>query len=121
VILVGEAAGIDFPTGEGIAQALAYGAVAAPYLADALARDRLELADWRAHLLACAEGRFLHRRWLAGRVLFSRARPAIERALVRSPRVFGVALRRFAGKRISKRELGAAITQLGLGLASTLL
>ena len=35
VLLVGEAAGIDIATGEGIAQAIEYGALAGPYLADA--------------------------------------------------------------------------------------
>src|SRR4029078_894282 len=37
VLLVGEAAGIDIATGEGIAQAIEYGQVAGPYLARAFA------------------------------------------------------------------------------------
>ncbi len=120
VLLVGEAAGIDFPTGEGIAQALAYGAVAAPYLVRALAQDRLDFADWRTQLFASAEGRFLYRRWLGGRVLFGPARPAIEHALLRSPKVWRLVLRRFAGRPVRGRELALALGELGLGLAGGL-
>src|SRR5262245_63760396 len=36
-----------FATGEGIGQAIEYGAVAGSYLARALADDRLGFADWR--------------------------------------------------------------------------
>jgi hypothetical protein len=47
VLLAGEAAGIDIATGEGIGQAIEYGAVAGPYLARALAVDDLAFTDWR--------------------------------------------------------------------------
>lgn len=50
VLLVGEAAGIDIVTGEGIAQALQYGAMAGPYLANALNRDYFGFEDWIDHI-----------------------------------------------------------------------
>jgi len=117
VILVGEAAGIDFPTGEGIAQALGYGAIAAPYLIAGLRQDRLGFLDWRTTLLASAEGRFLHRRWRGGRMLFSAARPRLERALLHSPRVFQLALGRFAGRTIGRGEAARAGLELAAAFA----
>lgn len=56
LLLVGEAAGIDIATGEGIAQAIAYGAVAAPFLVDALERGDLELVGWRRQLAGSGLG-----------------------------------------------------------------
>ena len=50
MLLVGEAAGIDIATGEGIGQAIEYGSIAGPYLASALADDDLRFADWRKHV-----------------------------------------------------------------------
>ncbi len=110
VLLVGEAAGIDFPTGEGIAQALLYGAIAAPYLADAIDRGDLRFRDWPAAILAHPEGRFLQRRYGVGKLLFGRGRPWIEGAIARAPSSLHLLLRRFAGRPISRREkLGAAL------------
>ena len=50
VMLVGEAAGIDPLTGEGIAQAIAYGAFAGPYLAEKLSGRDLTFADFAGRL-----------------------------------------------------------------------
>lgn len=47
VLLVGEAAGVDPLLGEGLAQAIAYGDVAARYLAERLDDGRLDFEDWR--------------------------------------------------------------------------
>ena len=116
VLLVGEAAGIDFPTGEGIAQALLGGEIAARYLARAIARDDLGFLDWRRTLLTSAEGRFLHLRWWCGRLLFGAARRPIERALRDSPGVLSVALQRFAGTDISRMSVMRAVGQLAPAL-----
>ncbi|MEO6953753.1 MAG: NAD(P)/FAD-dependent oxidoreductase [Polyangia bacterium] len=112
VLLVGEAAGIDFPTGEGIAQALLYGAIAAPYLADALDQGRLGFVDWPDAILAHPEGRFLARRHRVGKLLFGRARPLVERAIARAPSALHVLLRRFAGRPLSRREQLRAVLAL---------
>lgn len=52
IILVGDAAGADPLFGEGIAFALGYGRVAAPAIADALARQDFRFADYTKRLLA---------------------------------------------------------------------
>src|SRR5262249_6799195 len=49
-LLVGEAAGIDPALGEGIAQAVFYGAAAGPYLSRCLDRGDLSFGDWRREL-----------------------------------------------------------------------
>jgi flavin-dependent dehydrogenase len=120
VILVGEAAGIDFPTGEGIAQAILHGRLAADYLIDKLTADRLDFADWRARWVLSDEGRFLRRRLLGGRALFGLARPRLERALLRSPAVFHAVLRRFAGRPLGRGDLATAALQLGRGVLASL-
>ncbi len=58
VLLVGEAAGVDPLLGEGIAQGIAYGALAADYLAPRLEDDALDFSDWRrvfARSATCAD------------------------------------------------------------------
>jgi flavin-dependent dehydrogenase len=112
ILLVGEAAGIDFPTGEGIAQAIAYGAIAAPYLAHALAHDQLGFVDWPRTWLSSDEGRFLRRRALGGRVMFGPQREHIERALGASPAVFALVLRRFAGRPTTRLAVARALYEL---------
>jgi len=48
VLLVGEAAGVDPLLGEGIAQSIASGALAAEYLVEKLRRGALDFGDWRS-------------------------------------------------------------------------
>lgn len=52
IILVGDAAGADPLFGEGIAFALGYGRVAAPAIADALARQDFSFADYKKRMMA---------------------------------------------------------------------
>ncbi|HEY5938067.1 MAG TPA: FAD-dependent monooxygenase [Kofleriaceae bacterium] len=102
VLLVGEAAGIDIATGEGIGQAIEYGAVAGPYLARALDRDDLGFADWsraveRHHLgwqLAIRHGCY--------RAFYGRRRPKIERLMPRLDQLFRLGVQDFAGAPLSK-------------------
>lgn len=56
LLLVGEAAGIDIATGEGIAQAIAYGAIVAPWLAVALRRGVTDFRGWRPRMLTSGLG-----------------------------------------------------------------
>ncbi|MEJ7602605.1 MAG: FAD-dependent monooxygenase [Kofleriaceae bacterium] len=105
VLLVGEAAGIDIATGEGIGQAIEYGAIAGPYLARALARDELGFSDWartveRHHLgwqLAIRHGCY--------RAFYGRRRPKIERLMPRLDQLFRLGVQDFAGAPLSKLSM----------------
>jgi flavin-dependent dehydrogenase len=105
VLLAGEAAGIDIATGEGIAQAIAYGALAGPYLAAALARDDLGFSDWlrvveRRHL-----GRQLRVRHACYRLFYGERRATVERIMPKVSALFRIGVRDFAGKPMSKLQL----------------
>jgi menaquinone-9 beta-reductase len=110
VLLVGEAAGIDIATGEGIGQAIEYGAVAGPYLARALARDDLGFADWRRAVERHHLGWQLGIRHGCYRAFYGRRRPKIERLMPRMPSLFRLAVQDFAGVPLSKLAMvrGAA-------------
>lgn len=62
VILAGDAAGVDPFVGEGISQALGYGAVAADAIADAFARGDLSFAGYTRAIARSPLGRGLTRR-----------------------------------------------------------
>ncbi len=120
LLLVGEAAGIDISTGEGIAQGLRFGAQAARYLAERFARDDLGFADWQPQLLASEEGRLVHHRHLVARFLFGDQRPHIERLGHLNPALMEIGVRRFAGRHTPRRlalsaALGVARWSLGGG------
>ena len=55
-LLVGEAAGIDGLTGEGIPQAIEYGAVAGAYLADKIGQGDFSFGDWSSVVRALVRG-----------------------------------------------------------------
>jgi len=97
VMLVGEAAGVDPITGEGIAEAIQYGSVAGAYLADKLTRGQQDLTDWRRHLLRSPVGAdLLLRRWGAF-LCFKYARRPVELLFARVPKVLDLAAGLFAG------------------------
>ena len=110
VLLVGEAAGIDIATGEGIGQAIEYGAVAGPYLARALARDDLGFADWRRTVEKHHLGWQLEIRHGCYRAFYGRRRPKIERLMPRLTALFRLGVQDFAGVPLSKLAMvrGAA-------------
>jgi flavin-dependent dehydrogenase len=98
VILVGEAAGVDPFTGEGIAEAIQYGALAGPYLAKKLAVDDLTFGDWRTHFLRSPVGLdLLFRRWGAF-FCFRMARKPVEALFVRFPWILDITTSLFAGR-----------------------
>ncbi|MBA3457457.1 MAG: NAD(P)/FAD-dependent oxidoreductase [Deltaproteobacteria bacterium] len=105
VLLVGEAAGIDIATGEGIGQAIEYGAIAGPYLARAFAADRLRFSDWQSTVHGHHLGRQLRIRHAAYRWLFGPRRATVERVLPQLPALFRVAVQDFAGVPMSKLAL----------------
>jgi len=101
VLLVGEAAGIDIATGEGIAQAIEYGALAGPYLAHAIEHDDVGFASWRGHVARHHVGYQLWIRHACARVFYGSHRPAIERVLPRVTALLQMGVRDFAGKPLS--------------------
>ncbi len=101
VLLVGEAAGIDIATGEGIGQAIEYGAVAGPYLADALARDELVFANWRRTIDRHHLGIQLRIRHACYRAFYGPRRTTIERLLPKLPALVRVGVDDFAGVPLS--------------------
>ncbi len=105
VLLVGEAAGIDIATGEGIAQSLEYGSLAGPYLARALAADDLGFADWRRTIERRHLGKQLRVRHVCYRLFYGSRRDAVERVMPKVSALFRIGVRDFAGKPLSKLQL----------------
>ena len=101
ILLVGEAAGIDIATGEGIGQAIEYGAVAGGYLARALADDDLGFADWRRTIDRHHLGLQLRIRHAAHRVFYGRGRATVERMLPRLTALARAGVQDFAGVPVS--------------------
>jgi menaquinone-9 beta-reductase len=111
VLLVGEAAGIDIATGEGIGQAIEYGSIAGAYLASALARDDLGFADWRRVVDKHHLGLQLAIRYGCYRAFYGRRRPTIERILPRLTRLFSVGVQDFAGAPLDKLAIARGAGQ----------
>ena len=112
VILVGEAAGIDIATGEGIGQAIEYGAVAGPYLARALANDDLGFADWQRTVERHHLGFQFRLRHLAYQWFYGERRATVERAMPKLGSLFKVALQDFAGVPMSPLAIAHGLGQL---------
>jgi flavin-dependent dehydrogenase len=106
-LLVGEAAGIDPVTGEGIAQAIQYGAVAGEYLARKLAEGDFGFGDWSSHVRSTMVGRDLIVREAAFSLFYGARRPNVERFLLDCPDFIRLGLQHFSGKRWS----GAAVAR----------
>ena len=104
-LLVGEAAGIDPALGEGIAQAIAYGAVAGPYLAGAIERDDLGFTDWPGELRRSRVGLDLRLRAAFTPWLYGRARPLVEGWAAGSPDLAIAGMRYWAGERVPRLHL----------------
>lgn len=115
-LLVGEAAGIDPLTGEGIAQAVQYGATAGRYLARRLESGELAFADWAKTVRSSKVGRDLLARTAGTALFYGAPRPALERYVLDTPEFVRVGLQHFAGKSWSR----AALVRAGWrALAST--
>jgi flavin-dependent dehydrogenase len=102
VLLVGEAAGIDIATGEGIAQAIEYGYVAGPYLAKACERDDFGFGGWLPHLEHRHVGWQLRIRHLTYEAFYGERRDMIERMLPNMQALMKLGVQDFAGKPLSK-------------------
>lgn len=101
VLLAGEAAGIDIATGEGIGQAIEYGALAGDYLARALAAERFDFGDWRRTIDRHHLGLQLRIRHAAHTVFYGRGRARLERMLPRLGELMRAAVQDFAGVPVS--------------------
>jgi flavin-dependent dehydrogenase len=117
VLLVGEAAGIDIATGEGIGQAIEYGAVAGPYLARALDEDQLGFAGWRRAIDRHHLGIQMRIRHAAHRAFYGRGRATLERMMPRMPALFRAGVQDFAGVPISGLGLVRGVGQFLIAAA----
>jgi flavin-dependent dehydrogenase len=105
VLLVGEAAGIDIATGEGIGQAIEYGEVAGAYLASALARDDVGFADWRHTVDKHHLGWQMAIRYACYENFYSERRATIENMMPKLGKLFRVGIQDFAGLPLDKLAL----------------
>ena len=118
VLLVGEAAGIDIATGEGIGQAIEYGSIAGPYLARALDRDDLGFTDWQRTVTRHHLGRQLRIRHGCYRAFYGPRRRLLERLIPRMPALVQIGVSDFAGTPIRKLGLLHGAGQLLRALAT---
>jgi flavin-dependent dehydrogenase len=117
VLLVGEAAGIDIATGEGIAQAIEYGALAGPFLARAFERDRLAFGAWRHEIERRHLGWQLRIRHACYRAFYSARRTSIEAVLPHIDQLVKAGVQDFAGVPMSKLALARGAAQLAIAFA----
>jgi flavin-dependent dehydrogenase len=114
MLLIGEAAGVDPITGEGIAQALLYGEVAGAYLADQLARRDYSFTGWRQVLEGTVLGLDLRIRHEISARYFGPARPFYEEAFKETPDALRLGVDYFAGRKLERsRQLIAGLRVLG--------
>jgi menaquinone-9 beta-reductase len=116
VLLVGEAAGIDPITGEGIAQAVQYGHAAGRYLAARLGGDDLAFDDWRQHLRSSSIGFDLGIRCRIVGLCFGPRRAAMERYLLGTPSLLDASLKGWGGMKVPWTTLARLSASLA-GLA----
>jgi flavin-dependent dehydrogenase len=117
VLLVGEAAGIDPTLGEGIAQAIHYGAVAGPYVHHALATNDLSFASFPRALRESRLGLDLVVRARAARLVYGKTRPLLERWVTTSRALSIAGMSYFAGDRVDRPALARAALDLARAAA----
>jgi flavin-dependent dehydrogenase len=114
-LLAGEAAGIDPVLGEGIPQAIEYGALAGRYLAEKLAQNDLSFRDWTATVGASRLGRDLRlRAAFFERYYENPLRDPIERYVLSGPAILRAGLRYFGGKPVSRADRLRALASAAL-------
>ncbi len=119
---MGEAAGIDPITGEGIAQAIEYGHAAGTYLAARLATGDLGFTDWGRHVEESRIGFDLGVRTRIVGLCFGARRAAMERYLLGTPSLLDAALKGWGGKKIpwtTFARLGFATAGLAMRMPFT--
>lgn len=112
LVFVGEAAGIDHTTGEGIAQAIAMGGIAAAHLSRALRERRTTFHDYDREIRESVIGRHLLQSAVLARLVYGRfGRPA-RSYLLRSAYAREQAMRWYRGETLPMTNQ----LKLGLGL-----
>jgi flavin-dependent dehydrogenase len=113
LMLVGEAAGIDPVTGEGIAQAIEYGALAGRFLARRLTSDDglPSVAGWQDEVAASRLARDLRIRTRFVRLFYGPARPRVERFLTETPDALFVGSQHFAAQPYDWLKLADVLTR----------
>ena len=115
VVLVGEALGIDQTTGEGIAQAIEMGRIAAHHLAAALRTGSARFEAYERDVRTSTTGRhLLQSAWLARRVYGPVGHPA-RQYLLRSSYARSAAMKWYRGETLPM----STQLRLGLGLAAS--
>lgn len=102
MLLIGEAAGVDPITGEGIAQALLYGEVAARYLVERLARRDCSFVDWADELGSTTLGLDMRIRHEICARYFGPARSFYEEAFLQTPEALPLGVEYFAGRKLHR-------------------
>jgi flavin-dependent dehydrogenase len=126
LMLVGEAAGIDPATGEGIAQAIEFGVLAGRFLARRLADPSAAgVAGWQNEVAASRLARDLAIRTRFVRLFYGASRPEVERFLTESSDALHVGCQHFAaqpydGVRLVEVLARGAARLLGLTIARAL-
>lgn len=108
-MLVGEAAGIDSLTGEGIAQAIEYGLLAGRFLARRHATARggaIDVSDWDLEVQRSRLAWDLRMRARFVPIFYGPRRSALERFFIESPSALSVGARHFGGSGQRWREIG---------------
>lgn len=116
-MLVGEAAGIDPVTGEGIAQAAEYGALAARFLAETL-RGTSQLEGWNDFVASSRLARDLSvRTWLV-QAFYGAMRPRTERLVVEHEDTLRVGCQHFGALPIDRWRLARVMLRSARTLAT---
>jgi hypothetical protein len=127
-MLVGEAAGIDPVTGEGIAQAIEYGVLAGRFVARRLTEagvGPIEVDGWHEVLRRSRLALDLRIRTRFVRLFYGPARPEVEQFLTESPDALFVGCQHFAAQPYDMLRLGEVLVRgasrlLGLRIAAAL-
>jgi flavin-dependent dehydrogenase len=112
LMLVGEAAGIDAASGEGIAQAIELGALAGSFLA----RTR-DIAAWNREVAGSRVARDLRIRNRFSPLYYGPGRHNVERFLFGSPDFVHVGCQHFAAEPHDRVKLAKVVARAGLVLA----
>lgn len=116
LMLAGEAAGVDPVTGEGIAQAIEYGAMAGRFLADALETHR-PLDEWTDVVRRSRLAFDLSIRTYLVRMFYGRSRERIERFLVEQPSTLHLGCQHFAAMKLDPWKLAGVMIRGGAMIA----
>ncbi|MBI5538039.1 MAG: NAD(P)/FAD-dependent oxidoreductase [Deltaproteobacteria bacterium] len=112
-LLVGEAAGVDPITGEGIPQALGYGERAGRYLAECFEARDFRFEDWGDRIRGERFGFDLALRAGIVRHFYGSERDWLEEFLVSKPWFMRAGVEYFAGRRVPRGQIARAALHAG--------